>query len=76
MIPTTPLQFELAQLVTLDHPNEESRIYCRPEPAQSGLTRRGLHGMGRGMVRLGRWLEETTRPSDIYERFGEGGMVI
>ncbi len=76
MMPTTPFQFELSQLVLLDRERKEPRTYGRPAQARVGLTRRSLQGMGRVMVRVGGRLEELARPSDIYEQYGEGGIVI
>jgi len=76
MMPTTPFQFELSQLVLLDREARGRRARCRTRPLHQGLARRGLRGVGRFMVRAGGWLEETARPLDIYERYGEGGIAI
>lgn len=75
MMPTTPFQFELSQLVLLDR-ERKPRTYGRPARARVGLTRRSLQGMGRVMVQVGGRLEEIARPSDIFDQYGEGGVVI
>lgn len=76
MMPSTPLQYELSQLVMRHRNRKEKKLPTQPQPAQTGLDQGNPHGRGRVMMWLGGWWQKTTRPFCAGDPTSEGGMAI